>query len=278
MKLSDVLALLMLAALFYLVWCVLAAIVRRATRRTCLRRSGFAAGATVLLLSGLVVQIVREVDPNDPAIIARAAVREAERAQQKAEAARLKMQALAAEEAAAAEKARQEAEERRQAEEQAKAKEEARLAEEAARQAEEAARKEHAEAEARAREEARLAEEEAREDAAREAAALEEEKKAAACRADINCVVDQATTVARRDCVGQIEREARYAVEWTDGWTEPKFSKYRWDDEKAGIMTVVGDRVRFQNGFGAWVPMIYECDILVPLKAVVEVRVKEGRL
>lgn len=43
-------------------------------------------------------------------------------------------------------------------------------------------------------------------------------------------------------------------------------------------MTVIGDRVKFQNGFGAWAPMIYECDIDPASERILDVRVSQGRL
>ena len=51
---------------------------------------------------------------------------------------------------------------------------------------------------------------------------------------------------------------AAYDVRWVDGVLESKMSSYHWADEPAGIATYVGDRVEFQNTFGAWQPQVYE--------------------
>jgi hypothetical protein len=40
-----------------------------------------------------------------------------------------------------------------------------------------------------------------------------------------------------------------------------KFSHFRWKDEARGVMAYIGDKIRFQNGFGAWQPHVYECDL-----------------
>jgi hypothetical protein len=58
----------------------------------------------------------------------------------------------------------------------------------------------------------------------------------------------------------------------------PKFSQFRWRDPIEGSITYIGDRAEFQNGFGAFGPVVYECDLAADEKTVLEVRVREGRL
>ncbi len=82
-----------------------------------------------------------------------------------------------------------------------------------------------------------------------------------ACRKEIECWGEKAHTVATFACSRLVERLAKFDFEWTDGWTEPKFSHFRWRDIEAGMVTVIGDKIKMQNGFGAWSHMIYECDI-----------------
>ncbi len=82
-----------------------------------------------------------------------------------------------------------------------------------------------------------------------------------ACRKEIECWGEKAHTVAAFACPHLVERLAKFDFEWTDGWTEPKFSHFRWRDIEAGTVTVIGDKIKMQNGFGAWSHMIYECDI-----------------
>jgi len=69
-----------------------------------------------------------------------------------------------------------------------------------------------------------------------------------------------------------------HSVRWTDGALETKFSKFRWADKEAATLTMVGDKVEFQNGFGAFTPMIYACDLAADGKTVLAVRAQEGRL
>lgn len=79
-------------------------------------------------------------------------------------------------------------------------------------------------------------------------------------------------------CKDPIERLAAHDVKWTDGTFDLKFSRLKWKDKAEGIITYVGDKVKFQNGFGAYSPMIYECDLAADNKTVLAVRAFEGRL
>lgn len=98
------------------------------------------------------------------------------------------------------------------------------------------------------------------------------------CRQTIACIGEKLALIASSRCKTEIERQARFSAEWSDGPLEPKFSRYRWTDRMGGAVTVIGDRLRFQNGFGAWQTMIYECDIDPTSEAPLSARVREGRL
>ncbi len=75
-----------------------------------------------------------------------------------------------------------------------------------------------------------------------------------------------------------MESLAKNNFEWTDGLLEPKFSHYRWRDQEKGIVTHIGDKIKYQNGFGAWTYYIYECDLAADGKSVLDVRARPGRL
>lgn len=134
------------------------------------------------------------------------------------------------------------------------------------RQAEQRAR-EQQETERRRIEEAKRAEERAT-----------EEQMAAACRSDLECWGEKAWNVGTFRCPSLIERMAKYDFEWTDGMLEPKFSHYRWRNKANGIVTIIGDKIKMQNGFGAWTHMTYECDVDPESKIALDVRVREGRM
>jgi hypothetical protein len=71
---------------------------------------------------------------------------------------------------------------------------------------------------------------------------------------------------------------AKNNFEWTDGLLEPKFSHYRWKNQDAGEVTYIGDKIKFQNGFGAWTYHTYECDLDASGETVLAVRAQPGRL
>jgi ribosomal protein L40E len=95
---------------------------------------------------------------------------------------------------------------------------------------------------------------------------------------DLQCLGDKGVVGAGVYCKDSIERMAKHSVRWTDGTFEMKFSRFRWADQAAGEITYIGDKAEFQNGFGAYTPVTYECDMAADNKTVLDVRVHEGRL
>lgn len=90
----------------------------------------------------------------------------------------------------------------------------------------------------------------------------EDEKKAAKdtiCRNDLRCWGDKHQMGATFACQPLIEQRARYSYEWTDGWLGSKLTQFRWKDRKVGTLSYYGDKVKFQNGFGAWQRVAYWC-------------------
>lgn len=98
------------------------------------------------------------------------------------------------------------------------------------------------------------------------------------CKKSLQCWGEKHLIDASVRCDDVVERYAKYAHQWTNGFVEPKFSHYRWKDEGAGVVTYIGDKVQFQNGFGAWQNHIYECDFSPSISMVLDVRVTAGKL
>lgn len=109
----------------------------------------------------------------------------------------------------------------------------------------------------------------------REQAAHREE---AACRQDLQCWGDRHAAMAGFRCASEVERLAAYSHQWTDGILESKFPRFMWKDREAGILTYMGDRIQFQNGFGAWVNHSYFCDFDPRRESVVSATATEGLL
>lgn len=112
----------------------------------------------------------------------------------------------------------------------------------------------------------------------RNAALKAERSKKLNCRQELDCWGDKASTYASVLCPKHIERLAKNEHEWTDGFLGAKFTEYRWSDKEAGVVTLIGDSLKFQNGFGAMVNVVYECDIDPEPGEVINVRVSEGKL
>lgn len=99
------------------------------------------------------------------------------------------------------------------------------------------------------------------------------------CKADdLQCLGDKGVISAGLYCQKPIEMLAQHSVKWTDGTFDMKFSQFRWHDKGKGEITYIGNKAEFQNGFGAFNPVIYECDLASDSKTVMDARVQEGRL
>ncbi|TBC51043.1 hypothetical protein [Rhizobium ruizarguesonis] len=115
-------------------------------------------------------------------------------------------------------------------------------------------------------------------EAAAKAAKDQESAQAdAICRKDFNCWSNKFNRAATKACAPQVERAAKNNFEWTDSFTAPKFPRAAIDDNGASI-TYVGDAIKMQNGFGAWIIMTYECDFDTAAGSAVAVRVNPGQL
>jgi hypothetical protein len=108
--------------------------------------------------------------------------------------------------------------------------------------------------------------------------AVADAKKEAECRQDLQCWGDKHLIAAGVWCRDKIEKLAKYQAEWTDRWYEQKFSRFRWADRTKGTLVYTGDKVKFQNGFGAWSPMTYSCEFDPLEKKILNVNAWEGRI
>jgi hypothetical protein len=115
----------------------------------------------------------------------------------------------------------------------------------------------------------RLAEERrAREDEAQtereEAARLAEEerenkKKAADCLLSVECIWDDQRIEIAVECRAALESLAKWDHEWIDNWMEPPFAPAGWASKENGTIRVWGNKLKLQNGFGAWKQVAYFC-------------------
>ena len=99
-----------------------------------------------------------------------------------------------------------------------------------------------------------------------------------ACKTDLKCWGEKHASRAFSACRDAIERHAKYQFEWTDGLFGSKFSRFSWKNKSDLTLIYVGDKIQFQNGFGAWQNMQYRCDYDPVNKKMLSVFVSEGRL
>ena len=102
----------------------------------------------------------------------------------------------------------------------------------------------------------RDAQEKAKE-AAKEAAehALENSKNAS----NPEYLFNKFSVEATFKCKKPIESSAKNNFEWFDSAFERKFDSYITKTPSPGVFIMVGDKIKFQNGFGAWKIMEYKC-------------------
>lgn len=117
----------------------------------------------------------------------------------------------------------------------------------------------------------KTAEEKARELQAKKA---EDER----CARELKCYAEKNLVRVSVVCDSMVERLAKNDFEWTSGWFGLKFSNYKWRNQKGQVVTYIGDKIKFQNGFGAWINHIYECDFDGKKDRIGDVRASPGRL
>lgn len=115
-------------------------------------------------------------------------------------------------------------------------------------------------------------------EAEKETARIQKEKERQECMKDLKCWADENYFPAESAARPLIERYAKWDFEWTDSWLERKFTHYRWHDKEKGHLLYMGDKVKFQNGFGAWGPMTYTVAYDPKSNSVLSVKVHEGRI
>lgn len=103
-------------------------------------------------------------------------------------------------------------------------------------------------------------------------------KKEAECKALLQCWGDKHLLAAQQVCREKIEQTAKFDARWTTGTFEPIFAGHRWQRKDAATLTYMGDSVEFQTPLGTWFRHRYQCDFDPATKAVLDVRVMQGRM
>jgi hypothetical protein len=100
----------------------------------------------------------------------------------------------------------------------------------------------------------------------------------AACRQDLQCWATKHIITAQVYCPDLIENLAKYQFEWTDGWVDSKFTHFSWKDKTAGTITYFGDKLKLQNGFGAFQNYTYSCLVDTNTDSILDIGAQPGKL
>lgn len=83
------------------------------------------------------------------------------------------------------------------------------------------------------------------------------------CLTDLQCAGDKYMIPASASCQQVLEEQAKMISKWDykigESSFSPIFSRFRWSDSTKKQIIYVGDQAKFQNGFGAWQRVSYEC-------------------
>lgn len=80
------------------------------------------------------------------------------------------------------------------------------------------------------------------------------------CLKDLDCAAKAEWRLEAEDACGPgIEAHARYGARWTDGFFGSKFPYVFLQRPEYETLRYTGDKIEFQNAFGAWSQMYYAC-------------------
>ena len=104
------------------------------------------------------------------------------------------------------------------------------------------------------------------------------------CRDDNKCWGERHRIAAQVRCEDRIEGLAKYDFEWTSGWGEPIFSEWvniegnrLFGTTPKGII-YIGDKIKFQNGFGVFIVHTYHCNYDPDTETVLKVSAQPGKM
>lgn len=90
------------------------------------------------------------------------------------------------------------------------------------------------------------------------------------------CALDKNYLTITSACKRSIESRALYEFEWTDGFLDTKFSRVYWVMPHE-IISLDGDKIKMQNGFGAMQNHIYQCWYNIEDKTVEKIIINPGK-
>lgn len=76
---------------------------------------------------------------------------------------------------------------------------------------------------------------------------------------DADWLAERYSNRAAAACAMRIVKYAKGSFEWINGFGEGKFPLVYAETKGPGIFVIGGDKIKFQNAFGSWQVMSYQC-------------------
>jgi len=106
---------------------------------------------------------------------------------------------------------------------------------------------------------------------------LSESKPKKSCGDDLDCLYREHKIDIAVQCSKAVERLALNSFKWTNAWHEDEFPYYRWKNKEQRTIVAMGDKIQYQNGFGAYINHRYYCRYDLNTKRAVKVEAEAGR-
>lgn len=84
-------------------------------------------------------------------------------------------------------------------------------------------------------------------------------KSEAECQADVQCWSERHSAESLAPCTDAVERMAAHSFRWLDGTFDQKFTHIGLNKDEHKSIRYIGDKIEFQNGFGAFTRYSYTC-------------------
>jgi hypothetical protein len=97
-------------------------------------------------------------------------------------------------------------------------------------------------------------------------------KQESRCDSDLQCFAKKHAPEASKACEKPVEQLAKSDFRWINSWYEARFDQIRWKNQRAGIVTYIGDKIEYRDNLAHWVRHAYECDFDGVTRRVLDVR------
>lgn len=98
------------------------------------------------------------------------------------------------------------------------------------------------------------------------------------CIENLTCWAAKNLADATKQAEYFIERMAKFDYQWINNPDENKLTYYKWYDKERLIIQYTGDKIKMQNGFGAFSHMTYKCYYDTINKKMIDIKLSKGKI